>query len=154
MTTSVDKIINIALSYLPIVVWRSVKGAGSFLTFDMGDVIEETRGKSSLSKRGDLHLWIYLCDWVLFHDGQEILNSAEEDNEIFETHLKNITGLPLISVKEVSTESSVEFGFGENYKLLVTANTDAYETDDDLFILYIFGKPEISYSLEKGFYID
>jgi len=153
MTAKFKNLIGLVSSFFPVQIWRAQKGAGSFLTLDMGGVIEKKRKNGTLKEVGELHLWVYLSDWVLSRDGIEILNSSEEDEKVYEVVLNSLNGSSLVSTKENSNNRSVEFKLNNGCSLSVMANTDIYDAGDDLFVFYINDKETISYSLDKGWYI-
>ncbi len=49
------------------------KGHGSFLTFDMGEKISGNKKDGTIFYSGSIRLWIYMCDWKVISNDEEIL---------------------------------------------------------------------------------
>jgi len=131
--------------------WQVEQGYGSFLTFEFGEPylqITEPREPSKeasekLRKRwarrhifvhGQWHLWIYICDWRVFHKGQELANS-ESTRKVIKNALLEIDGQALTSVTVTKSYISI-FDFDLGGKLEVLPNYKDYEKTVDLWLLY------------------
>jgi hypothetical protein len=75
--------------------WHVCRGYGSFITFNFGKPrlkecgIHKRTGKGRLprqtrmvSVRGDWHLWIYCCAWVIWQDGKHAAGSGSSNDEV------------------------------------------------------------------------
>ncbi len=153
MTEKQEEIAKSINSHLPQKIWQARGGWGGFLTFDMGEKIKNpSTDDQAPPYRGSVHLWIYLCDWVLYREDEEILSSEVVFNEkIFNLALSPLNNANLIYIKEVN--SDIEITFSNDCKLHLMPNLDWSNEDADLFILYVQNHPTISYSLARGFHM-
>jgi hypothetical protein len=71
----IAKVVNIPI-------WQAKKGVGSFITFDMGEKVTQTKRNGSKSVTGKIHLWIYLCDWTILSNGKIIIQSDSSEDDI------------------------------------------------------------------------
>jgi len=142
------------LSFLPLAIWSVNKGFGSFVTFDAGEkIIKKKKGKE-IKYVGQLHIWIYLCDWELYHNNKILLSSEIEDKKIYDKILHQLIGLPILKIEEYLTQKNVKLTFGENFCIYLKNNLDVYEKEDDLLMIFIENQAVLSYSLQNGFYIE
>jgi hypothetical protein len=131
--------------------WQVQQGYGSFLTFEFGEPrlhIQEPRQASKqasekLRKRwarrsifvhGDWHLWVYICDWRILLNGEELANSSST-RKIIKNALLEIDGQALTSITITKSYVGV-FEFDLGGKLEIIPNYDGYEKDSDLWLLY------------------
>jgi hypothetical protein len=131
--------------------WQVGQGYGSFLTFEFGQPslhIQEPRQVSEQATEkvrknaarrhvyvhGDWHLWVYLCDWRIISQGQEIANHTSNRRTIKKATTE-LNGQVLIqaSVND-SLISAFEFDLGG--RLEIFPNPDEYEKSADLWLLY------------------
>lgn len=139
-----EKILQQALK---IPVWQVQKGHGSFLTFDMGKKNSSKKKDGTFFESGSVHLWIYLCDWKVLKNGQEILHS-ESDPSTAEKVLNIFNNKEIISITK-KDDNIIEIECTEKTLLILEGN-DSYEKSDDFFILFTpIGN--ISYNKEFGF---
>jgi hypothetical protein len=84
--------------------------------------------------RGDWHLWIYICDWHIFLNDQELANH-DSNRRTIKKALVEINGQALtkVSVND-SLVSMFEFDLGG--RLEVIPNHEEYEKTVDLWLLY------------------
>ncbi|XOB62093.1 hypothetical protein ACMC56_16065 [Campylobacterota bacterium DY0563] len=125
---------------LPLKIKKVEKGIGSFLTFNM---------------KNDYLLWIYLTDWKIIdyitHETLLDSNLINENNyiELFENFL-------FCSLIKFSYDKNiVKFYFDNKYVLLLSENLEAYEPEDELFMLFMQKNSKvISYSFQNKFVIE
>jgi hypothetical protein len=127
-------------------VWQAKKGVGSFLTFDMGKQIEKKKRDGTIYFQGSIHLWIYLCDWVIFLRGNEIADNNSEDSEIKEA-VQNFIGKSIHSIQS-GKSNELLIDFSDELSIKLNGN-EAYSKLDDYFILYTVNG-NVSYSEEAG----
>ena len=123
------------------------KGIGSFITFDVGE-----QSKTYLDGY-PMHIWIYLCDWRLFHNDKELLNCDEESNEKVRYILDPLNGKKLTGIK-ISTDRSLLIDISGGYTFQLYKNAVEYDDDDDLLVIYLDDGNIISFSDEHGFYLE
>ena len=131
--------------------WQVEQGYGSFLTFEFGEPhlrIQEPRKASEqasekLRKRwarrhvfvyGEWHLWVYICDWRIFLNDEEIANDSST-RKIIKNALLEIDGQVLTSVTIKKSYVSV-FEFDLGGRLEIIPNLVDYEKTDELWLLY------------------
>ena len=130
--------------------WQVEQGYASFLTFEFGEPyleITEPREPSKeasekLRKRwarrnvfvhGQWHLWIYISDWRLFHQGQELAHS-ESTRKVIRKALLELDGQKLTSVTVNKSYGSIfEFDLGGRLEVLPM---DEFEKTAELWLLY------------------
>lgn len=128
---------------LPLNILNVKKGEGSFLQFDL----------EAVSLPSCIYmLWVYLSDWIITLDNNQILNCEDIEENKYNKVLNLFINEKLLNIDKVN--SQIVLKFSKNLEIILTANLDAYEKDDDLFMFYICKSQVISYSLEKGFYIE
>lgn len=128
--------------------WNAEKGHGSFLTFEFGKPklkFETPRLQSLYSKpwndfikrdvtiHGELHLWIYCCNWNIIIRGKRIVFEESSDKEI-EMAMAFLNGQRLISVNINVEKSSTRFKFDLDTEL-VTYN-ESYDSGAEMWMLY------------------
>ena len=142
------------LSFLPLAIWSVNKGLGSFLTFDAGEkIIKKKKGKE-IKYVGQLHIWIYLCDWELYYYTNILLSSEIEDIKKYDKILNQLIGLPILKIEECLPQKNIKLTLGENFCIYLKNNLDFYEKEDDLLMIFIENQAVLSYSLQNGFYIE
>ncbi len=131
--------------------WQVEQGYGSFLTFEFGKPHLEIREprqvsaqasekvRKNLARRhvhvhGEWHLWIYLCDWRIFFQGQELANDTSNRRTIKKA-TRELDGQALTQVI-ISSSIVTTFEFDLGGRLEVIPNYDVYEKTDDLWHLY------------------
>jgi hypothetical protein len=131
--------------------WQVQQGYGSFLTFEFGEPrlrIQEPRQASKQASeklrkrwarrnfyiRGDWHLWIYICDWRIFLNNEELANDSSARKTI-KNALLEIDGQALISITIKKSYVCI-FEFDLGGRLEITPNYEDYEKDSDLWLLY------------------
>ncbi|QNT25976.1 hypothetical protein [Ralstonia solanacearum] len=121
---------------LPIFVKSVHQYFGSFLKIS---------GKNS--EYEDVRLRVYLCDWVLIKDGVAKANSelSPDENAL---GLSEMVGAEICSL--VKLEGLVDVCFNNGVRLRLLENTEIYEEDDDMFLIY-FGSEGFAYNDQRGF---
>jgi hypothetical protein len=131
--------------------WQVEQGYASFLTFEFGEPhlrIQEPRQASKqasekLRKRwarrhvivyGEWHLWVYICDWQIFLNDEEIANNTSS-RKIIKNALLEIDGQLLTSVTIKKSHVSI-FEFDLGGRLEIIPNHVDYEKTVDLWLLY------------------
>jgi len=131
--------------------WHVKQGYRSFFTFEFGEPhlhIREPRQASvqrtekvrkifaqrHVYVRGDWHLWIYLCDWRIFSQGQEMANHASTRRAIKKATTE-LDGQVLTQVTIRNSLVSV-FDFDLGGRLEIIPNHLEYEKIPDLWLLY------------------
>ena len=131
--------------------WQVEQGYGSFLTFEFGqpslhitephevseqaaESVRRNAARRFVYVRGDWHLWIYICDWHIFLNNQELANHDSNRRTIKKALIEiNGQALTKVSVKD-SIVSVFEFDLGG--RLEVIPNHEEYEKTVDLWLLY------------------
>lgn len=133
---------------LPAQVWNAKKGEGSFITFDMGKLVEIKRKNSKVPKGAQLHLWIYMCDWVLLKNGNVILTSDEiSENNKSKLDIFSAINFNTLIVNENMKEVNLYF---DNDIQLLLKNNESYSVSDEYFMLFIEGEGVYVFSADKG----
>jgi len=118
------------------------RGVGSFLTFDF-KLNAESQG------REDYHLWIYLTDWLITQNANQLLDSMEENDAPYEKVLHKFLGKKLI--KFSMKDHIIKFEFENKLEINLSPDCDFYEPSDELFLF--FNRKEklvTTYTLENG----
>ncbi|MRR08009.1 MAG: hypothetical protein EG828_13970 [Deltaproteobacteria bacterium] len=141
-TSNPENILQVLRSTLPLKVLNTKKGHGTFLTFDL-----KRHDASS-----NVHLWIYLCDWMAFKNNSKILDSSAPDySEEYLSHIfKNRQLLDVIE----SSGSTIHLLFDDDSYFVLSPNLNAYSDEDDLLRFFMPNKKVISFSVEKRFYVE
>ncbi len=128
----------------PLRIYNAKKGIGSFVTFDVNHL--------SLIPfdRYFMHIWIYLCDWKVFKNKEEILNSDEQSERIFFEVMRGLNGKQLLSVNKMESEM-LQINISDNYKIILF--NKQYESEDDWVMIYLNNGKVICYSEAQGLYI-
>jgi hypothetical protein len=136
----IAKVVNIPI-------WQAKKGVGSFITFDMGEKVTQTKRNGSKSVTGKIHLWIYLCDWTILSNGKIIIQSDSSEDDIVKA-IDMFIGRNIVSIN-ISESNKVDIKFSDEISLILIGNAKAYGVDGDFFNLYT---PEcsISYNMKTG----
>lgn len=123
--------------------WLVRKGYGSFLTMEFGEPHLQVREakpealarglrRPNVTVRGELHLWIYCCDWTITEGGAQLAHSESEDSEIERTaHLLN--GLTLLAVSVDPETAHARFRFELDTELA----TAPMGPEDECWMLYM-----------------
>lgn len=133
--------------FFPLSPWDVKKGVGSFITFEFGERLTIKKNNESI-ERGSIHLWIYLCDWEIFNLNKSILCSDNLSDATSDL-IKIFIGKRLMDIKVDNISRIIDFVF-ESELCVKLFFTQAYEEDDEMFILYV-GKDVYSYSPATGF---
>lgn len=133
-------------SYLPATVWNAKKGHGSFITFDLGRLVEKKEGKGP-----ELHLWVYMCDWRILCDEKLLLSSSVIDDKNKQL-LSCFSAKKLLSIDIYNDKNEVVLNFDSKLKVSLDNNNNAYSDEDDFFMLFVEGRGVFSYSKSENFY--
>jgi len=128
---------NIQKCFQPVVgtqPWRVKPGVGSFLTVEFGPRVKE-HGHI----HGQWHLWIYLSNWVLSHNGRQLVNS-DTDRRVIGPAVRRLEEVPLTGVEYDSRGKKTSFLF-DDFKLVVTP-ADYLEDADDRDSFWMFFMPK------------
>lgn len=133
-------------------VWRADKGVGTFLTIDL--LKSETRANNSGRGEGfgDLRLWIYMTDWRLEQRDRLLLSSSESHEHEYSDALIHLLDRSLLRFDQEA--AGLDIQFSDSTTLKVRRNSDEYEADDDLVIVYQSGQPTLGFCSTRGFYED
>lgn len=114
-------------------IWQAKKGHGSFLTFDMGNksIFKKPNGKEYA--KGDIHLWIYQCEWVIWQKEKDLCHS-ESSNEEIDSVMKLFVGGVLRNISIVSP-SYLDLHFSNDLLINLNNKSGFYADDDDFFTL-------------------
>jgi hypothetical protein len=143
-----EKVIQHALN---VPIWEAKKGDGSFLLFDMGQRVPKKHRNGTLFYSGAIHLWIYLCDWEVIHNGKLLAQSGENEDEITAA-LELMKGKQILAIQKADA-NTVEIKFTGKIGLTLLGNDELYEDFDDFFILYT-PVGNVSYNKEYGFVME
>jgi hypothetical protein len=133
-------------------IWQAKQGHGSFLTFDMGNRSVRNRPDGTEYIKGDIHLWIYLCDWVIKQEDKELCFSESPHEQIAEV-LKLFIGSTLRDIATVSP-TQLDLNFSNGLLIILSNNTGFYAKDDDFFSLsFRDSNTYLSYNQKDGFKI-
>lgn len=135
-------IISTINNELPLSILSMERGHGSFITIDLASKI------NSLTK---YHLWIYLTDWYFLDlKDNNILLTSELVEEIHnEKFFKEFISSQMKSVV-FKNKKVIEFLFSNETVLVLEANLDEYELDDEMFFFFKDSIEVISYSIKNG----
>lgn len=134
-------------------IWQAKQGHGSFLTFDMGSKSVRKRPDGTEYIKGNIHLWIYLCDWVIEKDSKKLCFSESSHEQISEV-LKLFIGSILRDIVTVSP-TQLDLHFSDGLLITLSNNTGFYEEDDDFFSLsFRDSNTYLSYNQKDGFKVD
>ncbi|MHA6853451.1 hypothetical protein [Ralstonia pseudosolanacearum] len=125
------------IDQLPISVKSVQQYFGSFLKISGG-----------ASGYEDVRVRVYLCDWVLIKDGVAKANSdlSPDENAI---GLNEMVGADICSLVNLG-KGVVDVIFNDDVRLRLFENTEVYEEDDDMFLIY-FGSEAFAYNGQRGF---
>ena len=113
--------------------WRARLGHGSFLTFDFGPrVVRDGRF------HGAWRLWVYLSNWVLTHNGQQIATSDSNRHQMA-IAVRRLESVPFTGVDFDSQNQVTVFRF-ENFRLSVSP-ADYIENPDPRDEYWLFFTP-------------
>jgi hypothetical protein len=100
--------------------WNPKQGHGSFITIEFGEphlIVRATASPTDkhperriATVRGDWHLWIYCCGWIIVQDGQQLAHS-ESSRETIGFALARLSGQILIRVSVVPETGASVFEF-------------------------------------------
>ncbi|UWD88050.1 hypothetical protein [Ralstonia pseudosolanacearum] len=100
------------------------------------------------SEYEDVRVRVYLCDWVLIKDGVAKANSdlSPDENALGLSEMVGADICSLINLKG----GVVDVFFNNGVRLRLFENTEVYEEDDDMFLIY-FGSEGFAYNGQRGF---
>ncbi|HEV7402889.1 MAG TPA: hypothetical protein VGO11_08190 [Chthoniobacteraceae bacterium] len=116
--------------------WRVWKGFSSFLLFEFGRAHRNEDG----SRSGAYTLWIYLADWTVWKEAQELAHSESPD-EVIHRAAEAFVGKCVLNVtmacfiEQRRTQTRATFRFEGGY-ILRAAMYDRGADDDAIFYLY------------------
>jgi hypothetical protein len=120
--------------------WQVSPGYGSFLTMEFGEPhlrIREPKGRLTnrlVKVRGEWHLWIYCCNWQVFHNGTPVgdasLESSSKKKIIAAANYLDGQKLMRASMSEEGCRLTLDFDLGGQ---LVT---EPYDEDSEQWFLY------------------
>lgn len=113
-------------------VTRVTLGYGSFITIDLGTLIEK-KGKKNSYMVGQYHLWVYMCAWRIEKDSIPLVASSDSREKISNT-LQIIAGATLINYV-LNSSLDAQFTFDNNVNLILF-NTNTQ--DEKQWMLYLW----------------
>jgi hypothetical protein len=108
--------------------WGTALGAGSFLTVEFGDRVEQP-GKA----HGEFHLWVYQSAWRIEMPGA-VLASSEDPREALEQSVRYLDGRALTAIAIEAPSMSATFSFTDG---LVLRTFSVYTADADHWMFYL-----------------
>lgn len=107
---------------------RDVKlGYGSFITMGFGDddiAYEITlRGKMEVHTRPEWYLWVYMCEWELEVNGEEVAY-CEDDRDFLREAIKVMENKKLLKVEVLSDTYDLQLDFAEDVTLRLISNLE------------------------------
>lgn len=134
-------------------IWQAKQGHGSFLTFDMGNKSVRKRPDGTEITKGEIHLWIYQCDWVIKQGHKELCFSESSHDQIAKA-IKQFVGSILIDIAVVSP-TQLDLHFSNELLITLSNNSGFYAEDDDFFTLsFKDSNSYLSYNQKYGFNFD
>lgn len=113
--------------------WRARLGHGSFLTFDFGPrVVKDGH------VYGTWHLWVYLSNWVLTHNGQQLATSDSNRHQIA-LAVRRLENVPFTGIELDSKRPNTVFHF-DHFRLSVSP-ADYVENPDRRDEYWLFFMP-------------
>jgi hypothetical protein len=125
--------------------WCVSRGHGSFVTFEFGAPRLEVSRVLSIPgtvpsigdrrrvvvPRGEWHLWIYFCDWEIYHEDQ-LIAASDADEPTIDTAAGYLDGQALseISMSKDPFETTFQFDLGGRL------TTRAIDTESEQWFLY------------------
>jgi hypothetical protein len=116
---------------LPLQVTSARRGVGSFLTLDLAEPSPELDSVGS-----QWSIWVYLCDWSLRSDGEELLNSDCSDDSSYEHALARLTGGRLLRTEIRDENETAELIFDGGITLFVDDASDIYGENRELLMVF------------------
>jgi hypothetical protein len=112
--------------------WRARRGDGSFLTFDFGPKLQRDG-----HRRGKWHLWVYLANWVLTHNGRELANS-DSDHRKIDVAVRRLEQVPFSGVEFDADQLETIFLF-DTFRLSVSPAdyVDNPDERDEYWLLFL-----------------
>ena len=136
---------------LPLKVAATAQGVGGFITFDFGR--EQSRDSVTGQAQYDWHLWVYMCDWDLFHDDSRILWRRESNNRLAANILAQLDGESLLAIDRDEVDDCFTLVFSGGFRLHMDPDFFDFEAENDLFMLFRHGEEDcLSYSPKRRFY--
>lgn len=93
-------------------------GHGSFLTFDFGQLMQETtiskNGRVSIHWFGEWHLWVYMCAWRIDKNDTPFV-SCEDDRIIIADKVQALQGTSIVKYEILNIAYDTKFYFGDNF---------------------------------------
>lgn len=131
-------------------IWQSKQGHGSFVTFEMGNKSLRKRPDGTEYAKGDIRLWVYLCDWVIKKENADLCHSESTNDAIAEI-MPLFIGNVLRDIVIVSP-SQLNLYFSNGLLMTLSNNTRFYSKDDDFFSLsFRDTNTYLSYNQKDGF---
>jgi hypothetical protein len=110
--------------------WGAKIGWGSFVTIEFGSKHLEHH-----HYRGDWHLWLYQCDWMLKSKTHELANS-ESKRGLMQTAIDNLNQLELEGLAFEQHQMWTEFIFQRDLRLRCQPYPDA-EPNEECWMLFM-----------------
>lgn len=134
----ISEILKDLICKMPMEVVAAYAYHDRFVSMDLKDVNEQ-----AVSMR------LYLCDWVL-REHKEILASSSVEIEQCKPAIATLVGSQLIDFVQHDVER-LELSFGCGKSLILSADLENYDDDDDLIMIYVPNHYGAAYSPEAGF---
>ena len=147
-----EDVLTVLRSFLPMPpIWGACRQVGSFLNFSMGEKTKYVSLEGKSYYMGTSALTVELCSWKMFDGDKEVLNNNCEDDKIYESVLSNFSEQQVIEIEKIKN-TIIKIIFKNNWSIILEADLDAYERQDDLLSFYKKDNIEISYSVARGFH--
>jgi hypothetical protein len=125
---------------LPLQVTGAKRGVGSFITLNV----------AGGSAKPVSYIWVYLCDWRLVQNGQQVLTSSDVGAQGAELPL--FLGHELINIDFDGETRTITLVFDEDIRLSLSPNLTAYEPVDDLVMFFRPSNRVVAFSCASGFH--
>lgn len=125
-------------TYLPMAVHKAEAYFGTFLRFSL-----------MTDECVEVNLRVYLADWTVFKDKQEIANSFGNPDawpEVMEQLSKG-----LFCDIDILGPERLQLHFQDDFRVIVSANLECYAPEDELVVIYSKTFIVLGYSPAKGF---
>jgi hypothetical protein len=128
-------------SLLPLRVVAAKWGYGSFITLDLAG------GSSDAS----LHIWIYLCSWLIYQGDEKVHTSSSEAGDKG-APIACFEGRTLTEIGLDADDRAMDLFLDQDLSLLLSPNLTAFAPDDNLVMFFRPNQRVIAFSPEKGLY--
>ena len=142
--TAID-FLQSSLPFPPI--WKIFRVHGSIIGIDLGSPDEET-------EQSPVYLAIEMCDWILCHGDDVILDCIVTDDNAYDSILPSLVGKKILNIEQISDDHEIKVTLEDNYYFLLTENKSYGEDSDLFFVVQRGGKPSVSYTPDKGFNLE